>query len=194
MLATPERSWTRLSPLWLVLLVLPATSQAAEISVHTTRHGESFEVEAMAEIEADLADAWKVLTDYGRLAEFIPGMQESRLVSRDGLNVVVDQRGDASLLFFTFPMRVRLAIEEFPYDRIVSNAISGDFKEMHGVYHLQTRAGGVQLRYEGKFTPNFGIPPLIGTLLMRSTVAKRFGAMVREIEKTRQREPVSGAR
>ena len=194
MLATPERSWTRLSPLWLVLLVLPATSQAAEISVHTTRHGESFEVEAMAEIEADLADAWKVLTDYGRLAEFIPGMQESRLVSRDGLNVVVDQRGDASLLFFTFPMRVRLAIEEFPYDRIVSNAISGDFKEMHGVYHLQTRAGGVQLRYEGKFTPNFGIPPLIGTLLMRSTVAKRFGAMVHEIEKTRQREPVSGAR
>ena len=148
----------------------------------------------MAEIEADLADAWKVLTDYGRLAEFIPGMQESRLVSRDGLNVVVDQRGDASLLFFTFPMRVRLAIEEFPYDRIVSNAISGDFKEMHGVYHLQTRAGGVQLRYEGKFTPNFGIPPLIGTLLMRSTVAKRFGAMVHEIEKTRQREPVSGAR
>ena len=194
MLATPERSWTRLSPLWLVLLVLPATSQAAEISVHTTRHGESFEVEAMAEIEADLADALKVLTDYGRLAEFIPGMQESRLVSRDGLNVVVDQRGDASLLFFTFPMRVRLAIEEFPYDRIVSNAISGDFKEMHGVYHLQTRAGGVQLRYEGKFTPNFGIPPLIGTLLMRSTVAKRFGAMVHEIEKTRQREPVSGAR
>ena len=193
-MATPERSWTRLSPLWLVLLVLPATSQAAEISVHTTRHGESFEVEAMAEIEADLADAWKVLTDYGRLAEFIPGMQESRLVSRDGLNVVVDQRGDASLLFFTFPMRVRLAIEEFPYDRIVSNAISGDFKEMHGVYHLQTRAGGVQLRYEGKFTPNFGIPPLIGTLLMRSTVAKRFGAMVHEIEKTRQREPVSGAR
>jgi hypothetical protein len=61
--------------LWLLLLVLPATGQAAEISVQTTRHGDSFEVEATAEIEADVVDAWKVLTDYDRLAEFIPGMQ-----------------------------------------------------------------------------------------------------------------------
>jgi len=184
-----------LSGLWLsLLLAWPATGPAAQISVHTTRQGDSFEVQATAEIEAGVADAWKVLTDYGRLAEFIPGMQESRVVSRDGLNVVVDQRGDTRLLFFTFPMRVRLAIEEFPNDRIVSNAIAGDFKEMHGVYYLQPRAGGMRLRYEGKFTPDFGIPPLIGTLLMRSTLEKRFGAMVREIEKTRRREPPPGAR
>jgi ribosome-associated toxin RatA of RatAB toxin-antitoxin module len=182
--------------LWLLLLllVLPATGQAAEISVQTTRHGDSFEVEATAEIEADVVDAWKVLTDYDRLAEFIPGMQESRVVSRDGFNVVIDQRGEASLLFFTFPMRVRLAIEEFPNERIVSNAIAGNFKELHGVYHLQARDAGLRLRYEGKFTPDFGVPPLIGTLVVRSTVERRFSAMVREIEKTRRREAVPDVR
>ena len=180
--------------LWLLLLVLPVTVRAAEISVHTTRHGDSFEVEATAEIEADVADAWKVLTAYDRLAEFIPGMQESRVASRDGSRVVVDQRGEASLLFFTFPMRVRLAIEEFPNDRIVSHAIAGNFKELHGVYYLQARDAGLQLRYEGGFTPDFGVPPLIGTLLVRSTVERRFGAMVREIEKTRRREAVPAVR
>ena len=183
-----------LSALWLLLLALPATCPAAEINVHTTRHGDSFEVEATAEIEADVADAWKVLTDYDRLAQFIPGMQESRVVSRDGFNVVIDQRGDASLLFFRFPMQVRLAIEEFPYDRIVSSAIAGNFKEMRGVYHLQARDAGMRLRYEGKFTPDFGVPPLIGTLMVRSTVERRFVALVREIEKTRRREPAPGAR
>jgi ribosome-associated toxin RatA of RatAB toxin-antitoxin module len=193
-LATPERSRTRFPALWLLLLVLPATGHAAEISVQTTRHDDSFEVEATAEIEADVADAWKVLTDYDRLAEFIPGMRESRVVSRDGSNVVVDQRGEASLLFFTFPMRVRLAIEEYPYDRIVSNAIFGNLKEMHGVYHLEARDARLRLRYEGKFTPDFGVPPLIGTLLVRGTVERQFSAMVREIEKTRRREPVPAAR
>jgi ribosome-associated toxin RatA of RatAB toxin-antitoxin module len=188
-LATPDRSWTRF-PALLLLLVLPATGHPAEISVHTTRHGDSFEVEAVAEIEADVADAWKVLTDYDRLAEFIPGMGESRVVSRDGSNVVVDQRGEASLLFFTLPMRVRLVIEEYPYDRIVSNAISGNFKEMHGVYHLESRDAKLRLRYEGSFTPDFGVPPLIGTLAVRSTVERRFNAMVREIEKTGRHEPV----
>lgn len=180
--------------LWLCLLVLPATGIAAEISVQTTRHGDSFEVEATAQIDADVAGAWKVLTDYDRLAEFIPGMLESRIVSREGSSVVVDQHGETSLLFLTFPMRVRLAIEEQPYERIVSNAISGNFKEMHGVYYLQAREGGMHLRYEGKFTPDFGFPPLLGTLIVRSTAEKRFSAMVHEIEKTRRREPMPGAR
>ena len=182
--------------LWLLLLllVLPVTGRAAEISVQTTRHGDSFEVEATAQIEADVADAWKVLTAYDRLAEFIPGMQESRVVLRDGSKVVIDQRGEASLLFFTFPMRVRLAIEEFPNDRIVSNAIAGNFKELHGVYHLQAWDAGLRLRYEGRFTPDFGVPPLIGTLVVRSTVERRFIAMVREIEKTRRREAVPAGR
>jgi len=177
-----------------LLLVLPATGQTADIRVQTTRHGDSFEVEAAAEIKANVADAWKVLTDYDRLAEYIPGMLESRVVSRDGSNVVIEQRGEASLLFFTFPMRVRLAIEEFPKDRIVSNAIAGNFKQMHGVYHLEVRDTKLRLRYEGKFTPDFGVPPLIGTLMMRRTVERRFSAMVREIEKTRRHEPAPAGR
>lgn len=193
-LVTAGRARTLASALLLLLLAWPAMDHAAEISVQTTRRGDSFEVNASAQIEADVADAWKVLTDYDRLAEFIPGVQESRVVSRDGSNVVIEQRGETSLLFFTFPMRVRLAIEEFPNDRVVSKAIGGNFKELHGVYHLQARNGGMFLRYEGSFTPDFYFPPLIGTLVVRSTVEKRFVAMVREIEKERSREPVPGAR
>jgi carbon monoxide dehydrogenase subunit G len=193
-LAIPERILKLVPALWLVVLVLPPTGRAAEISVHATRHGDSFEVGATAEIDADMADAWKVLTDYDRLAEYIPGMQESRVVSRDGFKAVVDQRGEAGLVFFTFPMRVRLAIEEFPYDRIVSNAIAGNFKEMSGVYHLQAQGAGVRLRYEGTLTPDFGVPPLIGTYVVRTMVERRFGAMVREIEKTRRREVLPAGR
>ncbi len=180
--------------LWLVLLALPAMGQAADINVHATRHGDSFEVDATAEIEADVADAWKVLTDYDRLGEFIPGMQESRVVSRDGSNIVVDQRGEAGWLFLSFPMRVRLAIEEWPYERIVSNAIAGNFKELRGVYYLEPRGAKLQLRYEGKFTPDFGFPPLLGTLIVRTTAEKRFSAMVHEIEKTRRRETAPATR
>jgi len=178
----------------LLLLAFPATNRAAEISVQTTRHGDSFEVNASAEIAVSVAEAWKVLTDYDRLAEFIPGMLESRVVSRDGSNVVVDQRGETSLLFLTFPMRVRLAIEEQPYVRIASIAIAGNFKELTGVYLLQAHDTGMRLRYEGKFTPDFGFPPLLGTLIVRNTAEKRFSAMVYEIEKARRRNPAPVAR
>jgi len=171
---------------------LSAPSMAAEIQVNASRHGDSFEVEATALIQADVADAWKVVTDYDHLAEFIPGLQESKVVSRDGFNVLLDQSGEARLLFFRFPMRVRLVITEFPRGRIVSRAIAGNFKQMQGVYHLETRGKGMQLRYEGSFTPDFDLPPFIGTLVVRKNLEKRFAAMVHEIEKRRHGESVPG--
>ncbi len=155
--------------------------EVADFEVKAVRNGERFDVEASAEFEAGVELAWAVLTDYDRLAEFIPGMKRSRVVSRDGHAVVVDQNGEASLLFFTFPIQVRLAIEEQPFDRIESRAISGNFRELSGNYRLEVRGTRLLLRYSGRMTPDFAVPPLIGTLLVRNTVARRFRAMVDEI-------------
>src|SRR4030088_210674 len=105
--------------LWLALAI-PALCHPAEISLQATRHGDSFDVEATAEFEAEVTLAWEVLTDYDRLSEFIPGMHSSRIVSRRKHTVIVDQSGEARLLFFSFPIQVRLEVEEFPYERIVS--------------------------------------------------------------------------
>jgi len=166
--------------LWFAL-AFPALCYPAEISLQVARHGDSFEVEAAAEFEAEVTLTWEVLTDYDRLSEFIPGMHSSRTVSRDIGRVIVDQSGDAKLLFFSFPMRVRLEIEEYPYERIFSRAIEGNFKEMFGAYTLEARGRRLLLRYTGSLTPDFGIPPLVGTMLVRNTMEKRFGAMVDEI-------------
>jgi ribosome-associated toxin RatA of RatAB toxin-antitoxin module len=180
----------------LLALALPVLADAADITVEVVRRDDSFEVEAGAEIPAQVDVAWEVLTDYDRLAEFIPGMTESRVVSRAGRSVVVDQRGKAGLLFFTFPIEVRLEIEESPYGRIESRAIRGNFRELTGAYDLQVRGDRLSLRYSGRLTPDFGIPPLIGTLLVRNTVEKRFGAMVDEIkrrQRVRSASPGSGS-
>lgn len=172
---------------WLVCLAalalpgLAADTEVTDFEVKALRNGEGFDVEASAEFEAGVELAWAVLTDYDRLAEFIPGMKQSRVVSREGLQVVVDQSGEASLLFFTFPIQVRLAIEEHPFDRVESRAISGNFRELSGNYLLEVHGTRLLLRYSGRMTPDFAVPPLIGTLLVRNTVAKRFRAMVDEI-------------
>ena len=97
-------------------------------------------------------------------------------------------------MFFSFPMQVRLEIEEYPYERIFSRAIEGNFKEMFGAYTLEARGRRLLLRYTGTLTPDFSIPPLIGTILVRNTVKKRFSAMVDEIlRRQRLRDVPAGA-
>ena len=96
-----------------------------------------------------------MLTDYGRLAEFVPDLQASRVISRDGNQAVVEQKGEARLLFFSFPIDVRLAVTEYPYERVVSRAVAGNFREMRSAYSLEAGQGRVALRYSGRMVPGF---------------------------------------
>jgi ribosome-associated toxin RatA of RatAB toxin-antitoxin module len=167
----------------LSLLVLLAPAQAAEVAVHVSRSGDTFHVEASAEFDGTVARTWQVLTDYGRLAEFVPDLQSSRVVSRDGNQVVVEQKGEARVLFFSYPIDVRLAITEYPHERVVSRAVSGNFREMRSAYSLEAGQGRVVLRYTGRMVPEFYVPPLIGTLALRHNVEASFRALVEEIER-----------
>ena len=178
----------RLNSMLLLSLVLAAPAPAAEIAVHATRNGEALEVVAVAEFDGDVARTWQVLTDYGRIAEFVPNLEASRVISRGHNSAVVEQKGEARLLFFSFPINVRLAVTEVPQERVESRAISGNFREMRNVYSLEQRQGRMLLRYTGYLVPDFFIPPFIGTLALRSNVEETFRALVAEIER-RHREP-----
>jgi hypothetical protein len=174
--------------LLLLVLSLACRSRAADISVRTSRDGDVLRVEASAEFESGLEHAWQVLTDYDRLAGFIPGMRESRVVERGACGPVVEQKGDARLWFLSYPIEVRLAIEECPYERIVSHAVAGNFRQMRGACLIEVTHGRVRLRYAGTLIPDFHVPRLIGTFVLRLSVERQFGAFIDEILR-RNRDP-----
>jgi hypothetical protein len=165
------------------------SAPAAEIAVDVRRSGETLHVTASAEIKGSIARTWQVLTDYNRLAEIVPDLRVSRVIFRQGNVVQLEQKGEARLLFFSFPLDVRLAITEHPRERIVSRAVSGNFREMRGAYMLEGSEGRVLLRYTGSMIPDFYVPPLIGAWVLKRNVETTFQALVDEIER-KQAEPV----
>lgn len=171
--------------LFAALLTLQAAVAlgADDLWVDIDRNGSTFAVRAEATVAAPTATVWQVLTDYDNLSRFIPGLSRSAVQARDGNRVVVEQKGEARFLVFSYPIEVRLEILESPTDAIVSRAIEGNLKRMQGRYELRKSAGGIQLRYRGELEPDFGLPPIIGTLAVRAMVEEQFGAMVAEIER-----------
>jgi hypothetical protein len=167
----------------LLALLASAPAVSAEIAVKVARSGEAFQIDASAEFAGTIARTWQVLTDYNRLAEFIPDMETSRVVSRNGNQAVIEQKGEARVLFFSFPIDLRLAIVEHPYDRVFSQAVAGNFREMRGTYSLEAGQGRILLRYTGRMVPDFFVPPLIGTLALKHNVETSFRALVEEIER-----------
>ncbi|MGH8640733.1 MAG: SRPBCC family protein [Burkholderiales bacterium] len=189
--ATPAGPGARAAISCLLLVCVAAAATAADVSVQATRDGEAVEVEAVADIAVGMARAWQVLTDYNRFSEFVPDLQASRIVSRQGPSIVVEQKGAARFLFFSYPIEVRLAVTEHPRQRIESRAIAGNFRELRSNYTLEPREGGVRLRYQGRLVPDFQLP-LFHTYVLKSNVEATFRAMVEEIE--RDQKPVPGDR
>lgn len=173
-------------PFPLFLLVLLVSAQAAEVSVNTTRSGQTLQVEASAEFEGSLSRAWQVLTDYARFPTFVPDLHVSRIISRDRDTALVEQKGAARLLFWSYPMDVRLAVTEYPYERVESRSVAGNFREMRNTYRLEMRHGHVYLHYSGRMIPDFDVPPLIGTWVLKHNVESTFRALVNEMERVQK--------
>ena len=167
----------------LLLWSAGAARAAEEISVDATRRDDALEVVCRAMLDAPLDLVWRTLTDYDRLAEFIPGMRRSRLIERRGAVAVVEQSGEAGFLFLRFPIEVTLASTESPPYALEVSMLKGNLKRLEGAYRIEPQGGGrILLTWTG-IVEALSLPPLLGEMVMRSNIEDQFRGMVREIER-----------
>ena len=157
---------------------------AEDFSVDTMRRGAAVEVICRATLSAPRELIWQTLTDYNRLAEFIPGMHRSRVLEVRGATSIVEQKGEAHFLLFSFPIEVVVASTVRPPDTLQVQLLKGNLRRLEGAYRFEVLEDGrTVLHWRGLIEPDSPMPPLFGELLMRSSVADQFEGMVREIER-----------
>lgn len=182
---------------YVVVLILAATLgpragaclATDDVTIHTERQGDAVTVEARALLTAPLPLIWETLTDYDRLARFIPGMLVSRVVERRGPAAIVKQHGEAGLFFFTRPIDVVVESLEKPPHVIEVRVLSGNLKRLDGRYQIEPDAripGQYVLRWFGVIEPKESLPPVVGVPILRWNIGAQFRGMVREIERRAQ--------
>lgn len=200
---TPKRfggwaDWKQVAALSL-LLGLHADSGAQTLpTVAVERDGDTFHVRARASVAVDPRIAWETITDYERMREFLPNVERSRIVARSGTRLTVEHSGAFPLFVFDIPVRVRLAVQQQPYERVVARSEPGEvngepqtLRSFLGTYDLAVvtvdRRAGVRLEYESRFELADPLPPIIGhlfgTAMVTKTVRNQFEAMLREMQR-----------
>jgi carbon monoxide dehydrogenase subunit G len=155
---------------------------AGQIRFETDHEGELITITASADMEIEARTVWAVISDYDNLAEFIPHMRSSRVLRRDGDQVLIEQTGEFGFLFFRQPVEVRLSVAESPPRRIVAHAVGGNLQSLEGRYAIESLPGGeVRLNYSGRLVPGFDVPRFVSRMAVRSTMARQFQALVQEI-------------
>jgi len=167
----------------LAFLLLAAGSAAAGEPARTevTRAGPAVDIRASIESPAPPELCYAVLADFDRLAEFIPGMVSSRIVSGPGAPLRLRQVGRTALGFGEYLVDVTLAVHATPPERIDFDRVAGNLRQMRGNWRVAGVASGCEIRYEARIEPEFSVPPLVGPLLVRRQVQRQFEGLAAEI-------------
>jgi ribosome-associated toxin RatA of RatAB toxin-antitoxin module len=158
---------------------------------HVTKNGQSFfEITAHRFVRATQQQAWRVLTDYDRLPEFVPNLQSSKVISRTGNEIILEQDSKAGFLFISQNIHLVVRVIEQPHSAIDVTFVSGDMKYYVARWEIapaqEDGLDGARITYSGKMEPDFFVPPLVGAALVENDVKAMVEAVVIEIDKARQ--------
>ena len=171
----------------LLLCVTTVAAAGAKVKASTGLSG--VRVEASQVLQTDARTLWETLTDYNRLASFIPDMISSRVISPPGAPKRVEQIADAGMFAFVMPDQVVLALEETPPSLIRFRAISGKLVSMSGEWRIVGDRAPVTLVYRAHIVPLSPIPPLGSGYFVEDEVRARFEAVGREAERRTREQP-----
>lgn len=167
----------------LALALAAGPAAAVAIIVSVERRGDAIAIEASATLGVDAATAWRVLTDYGRYPEFIPGLTASRVVSRSGPTAIVEQDGYAQVWLLRAPVSVTYEITEFPPGRVRSRAVAGSLRLLDSDYRLAPLPNGVRLDYSGLAAAGTGLFGPFEEWVIEHNATQRFQALVDAMER-----------
>ena len=183
-IVSPMRIYPRVFAV-LALALLPAAGpQAAvdqDIEVRVKKDGPEVVVEVDCPVNASVAVAWEVLTDYDHMSEFLSNVQSSSVQSRDGRMLQVYQKGKAARGLLSISFENLRAVELVPYQEIRSRLISGDMKASAFTTRIVDDGTVIHIINSGRYTPKIWVPPVIGPTLIEDETRKHFGELRTEI-------------
>ncbi|KAL4561349.1 hypothetical protein LXL04_033514 [Taraxacum kok-saghyz] len=158
-------------------------------------------VRSEVEVDADVDSVWNALTDYERLADFIPNLIfryrntfflaifDARIPCVHPGRIWLEQRGLQRALYWHIEARVVLDLQEFPNSanghELHFSMVDGDFKKFEGKWSVKPgkRSSNAILSYEVNVIPNFNLPAIFMERIIRSDLPVNLQALARRSER-----------
>jgi hypothetical protein len=168
--------------LYIVLIASFSTTFAQEsstpydVKLVVSRVGERFQVSGSYEVPITICEAFAFITDYEG-AKSLPGIVDSKVVSRLGNKVKVARLLEERIFFIPFEMRSELEYLEFPNKALLFEQISGDTKYYKGSWRLFPSKDSTVFKYDAQVEPNSLVPSTVIEFFIKNIVRRQFESM-----------------
>ncbi len=128
--------------------------------------------------------AYAVLTDFDRMAGWVPNVRESRIVARDGNTLTVEQKGTAKFGLLSIPYTSVRKMELDPQKTIKATQVQGNMKRLGSLMQVSAGDnGGTRLDYRLEIVPSAIAASVMSPDFLRGELTDQFTAIVAEMVK-----------
>jgi carbon monoxide dehydrogenase subunit G len=163
-----------------------ATQADEEIPVKVSRHDDTVTVHAQFSVPVSARQAYAVLTDYDRMTQFLPDLDESRILARTRDSLTVRQAGKVRFGWFNIPFEYVRRIELYPSVRLVSHVVSGSVTKGDVTTSLDESDGQTIVTYDSEATMGYWLPFGVGNTAIASHIQKNLESMRSEMIRRKQ--------
>ncbi len=125
--------------------------------------------------------AWEVLVDFEHMPRFVPNLRDSRVLSRRGNQLRVEQRGVVPVALLELGYTSVREIELHPLSEIHSSTVGGDSGVMRSVSRIRPGEAGTEITFRADWWPASSLVSRFGQGTTREILAQQFTAMRKEM-------------
>jgi hypothetical protein len=150
-------------------------------SVEITENGGTYVANVVMEAEVPPKIAWDVLTDFGNMEKWVPNVQESKILSSNGNQLTIQQKGTAKFGIASFPYTSVRTMELEPGKSILSTQVSGSMRKLVSLMRVSANGTGTRLDYRLEMVPSTAVGLVMSKDFLRSELTDQFTAIVGEM-------------
>lgn len=125
--------------------------------------------------------AWDVLTDFDNMQKWVPNVTESKILSRDGNALTIEQKGTAKFAGLSIPYTSVRKMQLETGKSILATQIQGSMKKLTSLMRVTPDAAGTRLDYKLELTPSFVASTVMSKDFLRGELTEQFKAIVGEM-------------
>jgi ribosome-associated toxin RatA of RatAB toxin-antitoxin module len=166
------------------------------ISVHTSDLDDGVTgVTGKVYINASPRNVWATITDYNNQKNFVPKLIDSGLISDNGSEQVMFEKGKTGYLFFRKTVYIKLRIRGDYLHRLSFRQVDGDFKVYEGDWLIERTPDGkgTMLTFRAKIKPDFFAPAMFVRKVQENDLPMVLAAMKKRAESAKIFLPVARA-
>lgn len=169
---------------FLLMLVAVGTGAAAQSPIRSIEIAEKdggYVADVVMAAPVPTTIAWDVLTDFDKMANWVPNVRESKVIARDGNTLEVEQQGVAKFGIASFPYVSARRMVLDPQKTVKATQIKGSMKRMESLMRVSADGAGTQLNYRLELVPSGLAAMALSKDFLKHELTEQFTAIIGEM-------------